>query len=166
MTKALKILIKIILQAAMLFAVLYVFVFPVNIRGTSMQSTLYDGDRVIASRFLGKLGLYKSGDIIIFSERINDETRNMVKRVIAVEDDKVVISGGRVYVNDEPVADEYIKGYTKGNISITVPEDCVFVMGDNREASFDSRQYGAVNKNNVRAKVVARVYPVDQFKLY
>ncbi len=166
MTKALKILIKMILQAVTLFAVLYVFMSPVSIRGTSMQSTLYDGDRVIASRFLGSLGLYKPGDIIIFSEKINDETRNMVKRVIAVEDDKVVISGGRVFVNDEPVADEYIKGFTKGNLSITVPEGCVFVMGDNREASFDSRQYGSVNKRNVRAKVVARVYPFNQFKLY
>ena len=166
MTKALKILINIILQAAVLFAVLYVFVFPVNIRGTSMQSTLYDGDRVIASRFLGRLGLYKSGDIIIFSERINDENRNMVKRVIALEDDKVVIRDGRVFVNDEPVSDEYIKGVTRGNLSITVPEGCIFVMGDNREASFDSRQYGAVNKRNVCAKVVARVYPFDRFKLY
>ncbi|MBE6007658.1 MAG: signal peptidase I [Lachnospiraceae bacterium] len=166
MAKVLKILIRTVLQAAMIFAVLYVFVFPVSIRGTSMQSTLYDGDRVVASRFLGRLGLYKAGDIIIFSERVNDENRNMVKRVIAVEDDKVVIRSGKVFVNDKPVNDEYISGYTKGNLSITVPKGCIFVMGDNREASFDSRQYGSVEKRNVHAKVIARVYPFDRFKLY
>ena len=90
----------------------------------------------------------------------------MVKRVIAVEDDRVVISHGKVFVNDEPVAGEYISGYTKGDLSTTVPEGCVFVMGDNREQSFDSRQYGSVNKRNVYAKVVACVYPFDHFKLY
>jgi len=166
MAKALKILIKITSQAVVLFAVLYVFVFPVSIRGSSMQSTLYDGDRVVASRFLGKLGLYKTGDIIIFREQVNNETRNMVKRIIAVEDDKVVIKSGRVFVNDEPVPEEYISGYTEGNVSITIPDDCVFVMGDNREYSFDSRQYGSVEKKAVEAKVIARVYPFSQFKLY
>ncbi len=166
MEKALKILIRTTAQAFILFAALYVFVFPVHIRGTSMQRTLYDGDRVIASRFLGKMGLYKTGDIIIFKETVNDKSRNMVKRIIAEEDDKVVIHNGRVYVNDEPVPEQYINGFTAGDVSMTVPKGSVFVMGDNRENSFDSRQYGSVEKINVEAKVIARIYPFDQFKLY
>ncbi len=166
MLKMIKTFIKIVAPASVLFLAAYFFIFPISIRGSSMQSTLFDGDRVVASRALGRLGFYETGDIIIFSEMVNDERRNMVKRVIAVENDEVEIKGGKVYVNDEPVSEKYISGYTRGTLKMTVPKGSVFVMGDNREESFDSRQYGAVKRIHVQAKVIAKVYPLREFKLY
>lgn len=161
-----KLLIKILVQATVLMAVVFIFVSPISVRGSSMQSTLYDGDRVIASRFMGRLGMYESGDIVVFKDNVQGERRNIVKRVIAMENDEVHISGGRVYVNNKPVPEEYISGYTEGNLDIIVPKGCIFVMGDNRENSFDSRQYGAVRKRHVWGKVIAKVYPISEFRFY
>ena len=166
MNKYFKIFIITMAQTFVIMAAVYVFLFPISIRGDSMQTTLYDGDRVLASRFMGRLGFYDTGAIVIFREVVNNKQRTMVKRVIAMENDEVVISGGRVYVNKVPVPEEYISGYTEGSLTITVPKNCIFVMGDNREESFDSRQYGSVEMQRVNAKVIAKIYPVRDFELY
>lgn len=161
-----KFIIKILAQASVLAAVLYIFISPISVRGVSMQSTLYDGDKIIVSRFMGWLGMYECGDIVVFHDDINGEKRSIVKRVIAMEDDEVYIRGGRVYVNGMPVPEAYISGYTEGSMDMTVPKNCIFVMGDNRENSFDSRQYGSISKTRVRAKVIAKVYPLNDIRIY
>ena len=166
MTGKSKFIIKILVQATVLVAVLYIFISPISVRGVSMQSTLYDGDKIMVSRFMGKLGMYESGDIVVFRDNVQGETRSIVKRIIAMENDEVYISGGRVYVNGMPVPEAYINGYTEGNLDIIVPKGCIFVMGDNRESSFDSRQYGSVSKTKVSAKVVAKVYPLNDIRFY
>ena len=166
MTEKSNFIIKILAQTTVLAAVLYIFISPISVRGVSMQSTLYDGDKIVVSRFMGKLGMYESGDIVVFRDNVQGETRSIVKRIIAMEDDEVYINGGRVYVNGMPVPERYINGYTEGNLDITVPKGCIFVMGDNRENSFDSRQYGSVSKTKVHAKVVAKVYPLNDIRFY
>lgn len=164
MPDAVKISLKIFAEALVLFLLVFVFVFPMSIRGDSMEDVFYDGDRVLISRFMGVAGLYDVGDIVIFKEAAGGSIKNMVKRVIAVENDVVAVKDGRVFVNDVMIEEEYINGYTAGNFEIVVPKGKIFVMGDNREKSFDSRQCGSIDKHNVRAKVIAKIYPLNEIK--
>lgn len=162
MSDAVKISLRIFAEALVLFLLVFVFIFPMSIRGDSMEDAFYDGDRVLISRFMGITGLYDVGDIVIFKEAVGGNMKNMVKRVIAMENDVVAVRDGRVFVNNVLVEEDYINGYTAGNFEIVVPKGKIFVMGDNRERSFDSRQYGSVDKHDVRAKVIAKIYPLNE----
>ena len=116
-------------------------------------------------------GTLKKGDIVIC--RLNDEKKNIIKRVIGLPGDVIDLRDNgdeedtiySLYINGELVKEDYIKAPmdTKGNIEYpyTVPENSYFVMGDNRNASSDSRRksVGAIPKENLMGKVVFRLYP-------
>ncbi len=142
---------------ALLLVLLYykTFVFMVvSVKGDSMYDTLNNGDLLIADKTVS----CSRGDIIVFYDKeINDEA--LIKRVIAVGGDTVWSQNGYVYIgytdnNGETVTErlneDYV--YTSGitNVKSTVvPENCVFVLGDNRGVSHDSRYFGAVSRNSV-----------------
>jgi len=158
------------LISALLICVL-VFVFVVRImdvNGSSMSPTLINGDRVLVS------GLFYEpdrGDIVVFKKDSYNDNKALVKRVIAVAGDVVNIDfdNGIIYVNGEPQEEEYIKVSTNTKLDFigpqTVPENCLFVMGDNRNASTDSRdkRIGMVDKRLVIGKVLLVVYPFSSF---
>ena len=158
------------LISALLICVL-VFVFVVRImdvHGTSMVPTLQNGDKVLVS---GLLYEPARGDIVVFKKDGYDDNKALVKRVVAVEGDVVNIDfeRGIVYVNGEPAEEDYIDVLTTTKIDFigpqTVPENCLFVMGDNRNASTDSRdkRIGMVDKRLVIGKVLLVIYPFDSF---
>jgi len=147
-----------------------IFVFAVRIidvKGNSMFPTLSNGDRLLVSDLFYTP---KQGDIVIFKTDSYDPNKALVKRVIAVEGDVINIDfeKGIVYVNDEPITEEYINDLTKNKLDFigpqTVPENCVFVMGDNRNASTDSRddRIGMVDARLILGKVYLRVYPFSE----
>ena len=90
-----------------------------------------------------------------------------IKRVIAVEGDRVQIANGKVYVNGEELIEEYLPEGTTTKIvyynDVVVPEGCVFVMGDNRDESMDSRTFGCIPLEKVEGKVLLRYWPITQF---
>ena len=97
-----------------------------------------------------------------------DRENRLIKRVIAVPGDKVDIDKGYLYINDSLVEEAYIKGMTfKDELSmpVTVPEGKVFVMGDNRESSVDSRRFGLVDYKSIEGKVVFRMWPLKKIGL-
>ncbi len=138
--------------------------------GPSMTSTMLDGDRYIVS---GLFYTPKTGDIVVFQpEASNHDYSLWVKRVIATEGQTVNINGdGSVYVDGiqiaEPYLDEhqitYPKSYSKVTFPLTVQPGEVFVMGDNRLDSKDSRDIGCIDTRKILGRVLFRFYPIDKF---
>lgn len=97
-----------------------------------------------------------------------ETTKNSyIKRVIGLEGDHIKIEDGKVYRNGKELKEDYIpEGVTtqeKSYSDITVPKDCVFVMGDNREHSTDSRDFGCIPISKVESKVAFRFWPFSKF---
>ena len=138
----------------------------------SMEHTIEPGDDLFGLRLAYQFSEPKRGDIVIFRFP-DDETQKYVKRVIGLPGDVIDLRDNgdeedtiySLYINGELVKEDYIKAPmdTKGNIEYpyTVPENSYFVMGDNRNASSDSRRksVGAIPKENLMGKVVFRLYP-------
>lgn len=150
---------------AALAAILIVnFVFNmVRVDGQSMEPSLQHNDYL----FVWQLGYNPDhGDIVIFNP-VGDPEKYYVKRVIATEGQTVDIKNGGVYVDGELLEEDYIQGTTQNIFGAefpqTVPEDCVFVLGDNREHSRDSRDptgVGMVKKDTVKGRALFRLLPL------
>jgi signal peptidase I len=161
--------------AVITIMIVFTFVFRIaGVVGPSMMATLNDGDKLIVSAFLNKP---KAGDIVIITQP-NFFHEPLVKRIVAMEGQEVYIDfdKGYVYVDGIKKNEPYVKGSTTDKFDIdfpiTVPEGCVFVMGDNRNHSTDSRssQVGFVDEDYLLGKVIGRIVPtgtwqVDRFSV-
>lgn len=163
-----------ILLAVAIAAVILFFFKPIIIQQQSMEPNFYSGDYIITSRQAYNLfGDPQRGDIIVFkSELYTDEgdAKNLIKRIIGLPGDRVEIKAGEVYVNGELLDEDYVKeqGLSGEMEAITVPEGELFVLGDNRRVSQDSRSgaVGTIRQDTIVGKVVLRVYPFSQFKVF
>ncbi|MBR3706429.1 MAG: signal peptidase I [Firmicutes bacterium] len=163
-----------ILIAVAIAAVILAFFKPIIIQQQSMEPNFYSGDYVITSRQAYNIfGDPQRGDIIVFKSDLytdEGEAKNLIKRIIGLPGDTVEIIEGEVYLNGEMLNEEYIKepGLSGEMEAVTVPEGELFVMGDNRRVSQDSRSgaVGTISQNTIVGKVVVRVYPFSQFKVF
>ena len=153
-----------ILEAAVILLLLYIFLWPVSVVGVSMYPTLNDKDRVVISRFSAINGTYNRGDLIVFDA--DNYKEDMVKRVIAFGGESLEIKDGKIYIDGQELDEDYILGYTDGQVSMEIPEDMVFVMGDNRTESFDSRDFGPVDSEDIYGKVIFRFFPLNKVTLF
>lgn len=170
-----------IVVAVVAMLVLNLFVFrSITVDGPSMNDTLIDKDKVLITNLFYEPSF---GDIVVIqADKLVNRSTNMygeaiIKRVIGVAGDtiKVNFSEGKVYRNGEVLEEDYIKtpttkrhqGFIENNVDYVVPENCVFVMGDNRNVSNDSRNLddiGFVDKNLIMGRAFVRVSPISQFK--
>lgn len=153
-------------------ACVLVFVFLgriVTVDGRSMNPTLYDGDKLLVSNLVQN---YERGDIVVFNAPDFDYVSGpLVKRVIATENETISIdfASGQVYINDvaldEPYIAELIADFQDYDGPITVPEGCVFCMGDNRNHSTDSRtsSIGCVDTREILGKAYLILFPLKSF---
>ena len=134
--------------------------------GPSMKPTLQHDERLVVNKFIYYVRDPNKGEIIVFRYP-SDTSRDFIKRVIATAGDTIEIKDGRVYVNDQLQREDYILEKTKGEYSkATVPEGTVFVMGDNRNNSEDSRfsDVGFVPLDLVKGKAVLIFWPTEDAK--
>lgn len=157
---------KTILYAVLIVLALYFFAWPVTIEGESMSPTFLDGDKVVTSRVLTMTGKYKTGDIVVFHMIDVDGERDVIKRVIGTAGDKIEIKNGIVYRNDAAISEEYVHETTEGEISITIPKGGLFVLGDNRNHSYDSREMGIISESELKGKVILRWYPFHNIERF
>lgn len=160
--------VKTIAVAVVLAFVITQFIRPTIVNGQSMYPTLDHNDYLIINRMAYKFGEPSRGDIIVFSTNLkqeNGENKDLVKRVIGVEGDHLKIENSNVYINDELIDEPYIhENYTEGSVDMTIPENMIFAMGDNRENSKDSRMsdVGLVPEDHVMGKVMVRLFPFNK----
>jgi signal peptidase I len=163
---------------ALAFIINHVIFQSYEVFGQSMVPTLHEGDRLIISKLgkswsslIGRDYLPKHGEIVVFHNPNEQETQ-LVKRVVGLPGERVVVAGGRITVVNEayPLGfnfDEHfglVLSPTTGNVDIIVPENEVFVVGDNRTAggSLDSRNdLGTVPIDQFVGDLVIRIFPLN-----
>ena len=139
--------------------------------GQSMMNTLHHKDNVIVEKVSYRFSDPERFDIIVFYPYGKEEDPDdyYVKRVIGLPGETVQIIGSDIYINGEILEENYgrvpIKHAGVAKDPITLGEDEFFVLGDNREASEDSRGFGPVDKSDISGQVVLRIYPFDRFGL-
>jgi signal peptidase I len=154
---------KTLTSAAVYATLIVTFGFQVaRVDGMSMAPTLQDQDRLVVNKLAYELGDPRIGDIVMLYSPLEPE-KALVKRVIAAQGDQVRIVGGRVFrnglaVDDQFVAQEY-RSYDDWGPQV-IPQGYYFVMGDHRNNSYDSRQWGFVPKRYITGKVQLRWWPV------
>lgn len=164
--------IKIIVTAIVIAVTVSIFVQTVLVDGSSMFPTLKDKDYLIVNKFMYKLDEPEREDIIVAKSKLLDENnknKKIVKRIIGLSNDHVVIKDGYVYVNDKKLEEEYLDDfYTMGNIDIIVPNDEIFVLGDNRSNSRDSRDssIGTIEISDIIGKVAIRILPINKVTVF
>ena len=134
--------------------------------GPSMRPTLQHEERLVVNKFIYKIRNPEKGEILIFKYP-RDTSRDFIKRVIATGGDTIEIKEGRVYVNDQMLKEDYILEKTRTEYpKVTVPEGTVFVMGDNRNNSDDSRfaDVGFVPLDLIKGKAVVVFWPLDNIQ--
>ena len=161
--------IQCLISALIVCVLVFVFIFRViDVKGTSMVPTLNNQDKMLVSGLLYKP---KAGDIVVFKKDEYDPEKALVKRIIATEGQKINIDfdKGIVYVDEVPIEEDYINDITTTKLDFigpkTVPEGCVFVMGDNRNMSTDSRkaEIGMVDSRLIIGKVYCILFPLKSF---
>lgn len=152
-----------ILHAAWILLLLYYFCWPVRLMGSSMEPTLGDGEIVLMSRFSALLERYEAGDIVLFRYEEAAGRQTLVKRIIGTAGDRVCIEADGVEVNGTLLREGYTQGETNGIADLVIPEGAIYVLGDNREASYDSRNMGVIAEKDLVGKVYFRIYPFSGF---
>lgn len=178
----------VLLIAPIIALLLTAFVFQsYQVDGPSMQPTLQNNNRLIVwkvartwSRVTGHPYVPDRGDIVIFNTNglpdFGEAGKQLIKRVIALPGERVVVNNGVITVYNK----EHPNGFrpdatlpygkvitdTQGNEDIVVPQGSIFVCGDNRNDSLDSRVFGPVPVNNIVGKLVFRVLPVNEAQVF
>ena len=126
---------------------------PVRVDGDSMKNTLKNGDILL----LYKLGSINRLDIIVLDEEKDNE--KIIKRVIGLPGETVAIKKVKIYINDKVIDDKYAYGETSDYDKVTLEDDEYFILGDNRLISKDSRYFGPIKENEIKGKIVFRLFP-------
>ena len=156
-----------------IFIILFLMIYVVSITqvvGSSMKSTLIDGDVLILSKANYRFFDIKRGDIISLDY---EDTKYLIKRVIGLPGDSIEIVDNVLYINGEVYEEDYLDeglNYPDFHLSDlgygTIPEDMYLVLGDNREDSLDSRDIGLISKDSVNGKIVLRIWPINKISLF
>jgi signal peptidase I len=137
---------------------------PVKVEGTSMMPTLDDQERVFINKFVYKLEPIERGDVVVFRYP-RDTAKSYIKRVVAVAGDHVKIEDGVVFVNGHRMSEPYVPGVyedVRSYPDTVVPPHCYFVLGDHRNLSNDSRDFGPVDEDFIYGKAVFGYWPVTK----
>lgn len=164
--------IETVVVALVIAVVLYLFIMtPHEVIGRSMYPTYEDGEYLMANKILYQVSEPKRGDVIIFKY---SDTQDFIKRIIGLPGETVGLQDGKIYINGK-ILDEsgYLDDaiYTNGSDflhegeTITVGEDEYFVCGDNRQHSSDSRTFGPISEDQIKAKSWLVYYPFSNLRI-
>lgn len=142
------------------------------VEGESMLSTLQNGDRVLVNRLSYRLHDPRRGDVVVLKrfDSPNTPERDLIKRVIGLEGEKIRVTDCTVYINDQPLTEPYLDpviqqtdGCGGDQAEITVPDNSVFVLGDHRGKSSDSRVFGAVPFDLLIGRAFVIIWPIGDW---
>jgi len=139
---------------------------PRTVHGQSMEPNLHEKERVIVDLVTYRFRAPQRGEIIVL--RLPDShTDPLIKRVVGLPGDTIEITNGKVYINDELLSEPYLNQDTPGQVTRQiVPEEHVFVLGDNRGSSNDSRYFGMVPYENIVGRAWLRYWPPSDIGVF
>jgi signal peptidase I len=149
--------------ATAIFIVIFV-IQPVKVEGTSMLPRIVDQERIFVNRFIYRFADIHRGDIVVFWYP-RDRSKSFIKRVVGLPGDELEIKYGSVYVNGRKVDEPYLKPEYRDHDSLRkqqVPPGQYFVLGDHRNSSNDSRNWGFVARDLIYGKAVFRYWPMSR----
>ena len=160
-------LIRDILVALVIVLILTSIIKPTIVKESSMEPTLFENHYLIVNKLAYKMGEAERGDIIVFESELETEEGDkklLIKRIVGLPGETVTVADGEVYIDGQLLEENYLKdGITPGDINnCKIPEGQLFVMGDNRAVSIDSRELGCINEDTVMGKAVFRLFPFNQ----
>ncbi len=140
---------------------------PFMIPSSSMEPTLLIGDRVLVSKFAYRLAAPKAGDVVVFVPT-TDTSRDFIKRIVAVGGQSVDIRDGKVYVDGKALVEPYVNklfpDHYDSDAPIDVPKGMVFLMGDNRTNSEDSRYIGPQPVSGILGRAFVIYWPLGRIR--
>ncbi len=163
---------KAFIFALIIAGLMMIFARPSYVDGSSMMPTFKNGDLVLIEKISQFFNPPEKGDIIVALTDLKTEEgdkKNIIKRVIGLPGDTISITNGKVFVNGNELKEDYLNdGATNGEFNGTVPENHIFVMGDNRYHSNDSRSdsVGFIPYERLRGRVYSRIYPFNSITLF
>ena len=157
-----------ILETLILAVVLYFGINAVSVRvrvdGFSMNPTLQDGEYILVNRLAYKIGHPVRGDIVVFSFPM-DPKQDLIKRVIGLPGESISVQDGKVMINGIPLEEPYIAAPPIYNGTWEVPDGQLFVLGDNRNESKDSHEWGLLPVENVVGRAILIYWPPPQWQV-
>ena len=133
-----------------------------EVDGRSMEPTFHHGDRLMVNRLIYRMGDPRPGDVVVLH---GNGERDLLKRVIAVGGQRIQIANGTVFVDGQAIEEPYIEERPVDYPEMVVPEGHVFVMGDNRNNSLDSRSFGPVPLDRIVGRADFRYLPFSRWGL-
>lgn len=167
-------LIKItVIALAIVIPVRYFLFQPFLVNGASMEPTFQNGDYLIIDEITYRFRDPQRGEVLVFKYPSNP-SKKFIKRVVGLPGEEVVVKDGTVKISTNGKEHEYklnesnylSDADTPGEVDIKLGEDEYFVLGDNRDGSYDSRGWGALKEEDIIGKVFLRAWPVDSFETF
>jgi signal peptidase I len=156
-----KLLREIVISLAISIFIIVFLYQPVKVEGTSMMPGLADQERIFINKYAYRLGAIERGDVVVFKYP-GDPSKNYIKRIVGVPGDRIQIYRGAVFVNgsrlEEPYVPEPFRDQRSMN-DLVVPAGTYFVLGDHRNLSSDSRDFGVVERDAIFGKAVFAYWP-------
>lgn len=151
-------IVETIVLSVLLFLAINAVSARIRVDGFSMEPTLMNGEFVIVNKLAYRIGEPTIGDVIVFHYP-RDPQQEFIKRVIGLPGDDVRITAGQVYVNNQALSEPYIAAPPRYDSQWEIPENSLFVLGDNRNNSSDSHNWGPVPLENVIGKAIIVYWP-------
>jgi signal peptidase I len=151
-----------LIMAVILYFLIDTVVGRVRVENISMQPTLHEGEFILVNKLAYRLGDFQRGDIVVFH---HDPTEDYIKRVIGLPGDVVSARDGHVYINNEMVNEPYIAAPPHYTGEWKVPDGQIFVLGDNRNQSSDSHQWGFVPAGTVVGRALVIYWPLQNLQV-
>ena len=162
-----EILETVIIAAVTVFLIRTYLVQPFLVSGASMEPNVDNGNYLIIDELSKQFKEFERGDIVVFRYP-GDLKTFYIKRIIGLSGERVRISGGDIYDNNERLEENYLPEGTRtfGNVDLVVGPDEYFVLGDNRDNSFDSRSWGPLVKENITGIARLRLFPIQDITVF
>lgn len=147
-----------IISAILAFAIRYFVMQPFKVQGASMEPNFYPNDYLIVDEISSHFRNFQRGEVVVFKHDVSF----YIKRIIGLPGEKIEIRNNKIYINNLVLNEEYLTEKTTGEKSVKLQDGQYFVLGDNRDASSDSRNWGVLEKSDIVGRVWLRLLPLSK----
>ena len=158
-------LVQMLIVTLILYVVIDAVIGRVQVESISMLETVKPGELLMVSKLAYRNDNYQRGDIVVFHYP-GDPNEDYIKRVIGIPGDTVTIQNERVWINGNLLIEPYIRENPEYQGQWVVPENSLFVLGDNRNQSSDSHEWGYVPFDNVFGRAMMIYWPLDELTIF